>query len=593
VTRNRIKVALPLYGNVSGTFLQNWLAFGSQIAKYDKYTGLVTTQRPYVDVAMNEIISGALQSPNWDYLFVIEQDMIMPEGLLERIATLDPKTHPIVTCLYFGRVQEDQRPVAGFMRDGIFHRLSYEEVCKMLPERGGVAGLHPVDVIGMGATAIHRSVFEQWGFLPSHPWFRTDYDDLGPLGHDVYFCTEAAKLGFPVHVDSSMIAEHLGEWRSNKTTYLASTEFAAAAGPWKPPPTMMTPNELTYLAQLAEGKVVLEIGSQYGNSTVAMARTARQVVAVDWFQGDGHAGVMNATGTRALYFQHLEQLGVADKVVTMAGRFEDVLPLLADRNFDLVFLDAFHGEEAVREQLEYIMPLLKDEMWVAVHDYGRFGVKPAVDAFHDLQECDLNIVDTLAVLGYGLPEPELAPVILVPHIRGGLKPQTLEAVGMNSGANINGITVHIELLEGEDAYHNLIAEFWREARTFITLEQDIVPTAEQVNELLTCAEPWCAFEYDYPPFGLYAGMGFAKFSSTLLRDEPRALDITANWSDAKHPAKHWCRVDGYLKQYLYSQGHVQHIHGQVEHLHQGRPAHDCTTPEEAEAIIAQRVPVPT
>jgi hypothetical protein len=59
--RNRIRVSLPLYGVVSGTFLQHWIDFGGQISRYDKYAGLITTQRPYVDIAMNEIVSGALQ----------------------------------------------------------------------------------------------------------------------------------------------------------------------------------------------------------------------------------------------------------------------------------------------------------------------------------------------------------------------------------------------------------------------------------------------------------------------------------------------------------------------------------------------------
>ena len=33
----------------------------------------------------------------------------------------------------------------------------------------------------------------------------------------------------------------------------------------------------------------------------------------------------------------------------------------------------------------------------------------------------------------------------------------------------------------------------------------------------------CAFEYEYPPFGMYAGMGCTKFSAELLARFPDAL----------------------------------------------------------------------
>lgn len=576
--RNRIKVALPLYGVVSATFLQHWLAFQGQIAAYDKYSGLTTTQRPYVDFAMNEIVAGALQMSAWDYLLIIEQDMVMPPGILERIATLDPETHPIVGCLYFGRVQEDQRPVTGFMRENILNRLSYEEVCKMLPERGGVAGFHKVDVVGMGATAIHRSVLEKWPWTQSHPFFRTEYDDLGFLGHDIWFCTEAAKLGYPVYVDSSMIAEHIGEWRSNKTTYLATAEHSmveeGVATGWAPPPTMMTDHELTYLGQIAEGKRVLEVGSQYGNSTVAMARTAKQVVAIDWFAGDGHAGAAGAELTRQVYFAHLLQMGVADKVITMASRWEDALPNLKGR-FDLIFIDAFHSEEATRELLHAVEPLLAPDGLIAAHDYGRFGVKPAIDEFQG--DRDLTVVDTLAVVGLDIPVPDLRSRIVVPFVLGGLRSETTEA--------LTNYPADFELMEAEDSYFQLIRRLWAAGRTFLTVEQDIVPTEQQLDELMSCGELWCAYEYEYPPFGLYAGMGCTKFSAQLLHAAHRALDITGTWKDAKHPPMHWCRVDGWLKKYLLDHGFNQHVHGEVKHLHKGRPAHNCTGPQEAARIL--------
>jgi hypothetical protein len=408
--KNRVHVMLPLYGVVQAKFLINWLNFQGQISRYDKYAGMIVTEVAPVDLAMNNMVRDLLKNPKWDYALVVEQDMIVPEGFLERIGTLDPATHPIVGCLYFGRTQENQNPIPGHWINGQLHRLSYEEVCPMLPQRGGTAGLHKVDTVGMGVTAIHRSVFENWPYQPSFPWFRFDYDQYGPIGHDVWFCVQAGRQGYPVYVDSEHIAEHIGDWRSNVTTYLATAEFA-----------------------------------------MGLRKSRSESV----------AGV--------------------------------VIP------------------------------------WVGPN---------------------------------------------------GLRMETVNAV-----AECGFPTAAKEMLE-EDSYYKLIEELWADGETFITVEQDIVPAPGDIRQLAECPEPWCAFAYEYPPFGLYAGMGLAKFSADLIKQFPDAMKITGGWHDAKHGPAHWCTVDAWLKKYLTDGGARQHIHGIVTHLHKGGPAHGCVTTEEAERIIA-------
>lgn len=397
---NRIKVFLPLYGVVWAKFLIHWLEFEQQISRYDKYTGLMVQELAPVDLNMNNMLTEALKDPNWDYAFVVEQDMRMPPGVLERVGSLDHEKVPIWSCLYFGRTKENQTPIPGHWISSRLHRLTYDQTCKMLPQRGGVAGMHKVDTVGMGATAIHRSVFEKWPWSPSHPWFKFDYDHMGPMGHDVWFCVQAGSQGYPIYVDSSMIAKHIGDWQSDDDTYLASTEHAMA-----------------------------------------------------------------------------------------------LVKLLKEKADDM-------------------------------------------------------------------------PVVL-PHTEGGLRPETREA------AIRSGLLVQDAVLASDESYHDLIAEHWAAHESFITLEQDIVPHDGALRELAECAEPWCAFAYDYPPFGQYAGMGCAKFSADLIRRFPDALTETAKWQDDTHPPKHWCRVDGWLKQYLLDRGANQHVHGLVRHLHRGRPAHDC------------------
>jgi hypothetical protein len=169
---------------------------------------------------------------------------------------------------------------------------------------------------------------------------------------------------------------------------------------------------------------------------------------------------------------------------------------------------------------------------------------------------------------------------VVAHAETGLHERTRAAAEATS---LPVVTVEVT---ADNDYHDVIAELWSDGETFVTLEPDIVPAPGQIEELAACPEPWCAFAYEYPPFGMYAGMGLAKFSRELLARFPYALSETGTWHDATHPAKHWCRVDGWLKQYLMERGVTQHIHGVVEHLHKGRPAHDCVT----EPLLPRDIP---
>jgi SAM-dependent methyltransferase len=153
-------------------------------------------------------------------------------------------------------------------------------------------------------------------------------------------------------------------------------------------------NEGRALAELARDRVVLELGAWLGRSTVCIAQTAAQLVSVDLHRGDEHSG---KASTLPGFMQSLDRYGLAERVVTVVGRFEDVLPLLAPASFDLVFLDGFHSYEQVSADIGLARRLVKPGGAMAFHDYGvdEFGVTRAVDeAFGQPSQ----IVDTLAVV---------------------------------------------------------------------------------------------------------------------------------------------------------------------------------------------------
>jgi len=114
-------------------------------------------------------------------------------------------------------------------------------------------------------------------------------------------------------------------------------EFAGAI------PTALTSAEAAQLRILACDGLVLELGAQYGASTIVLAQAAHWVHSVDWHQGDSMAGHMNSLEA---YFTNLRRAGVAN-VVSHIGRFDEVLSLFESYRFDGCFLDGEHDRASV------------------------------------------------------------------------------------------------------------------------------------------------------------------------------------------------------------------------------------------------------
>jgi predicted O-methyltransferase YrrM len=162
----------------------------------------------------------------------------------------------------------------------------------------------------------------------------------------------------------------------------------------------LTHDECVALAELADGKTTLELGAWRGRSTICMAQTARRLVSVDWHYGDAHAGYLPTLGE---YWANLHRYGLAKRVITIIGRFEQALPLLAEDTFELVFLDGFHSYEQVKADIELLKPLAHRDATVAFHDYMVAGSSrggPGFGVTHAVEETfgsPSRVVDTLAI----------------------------------------------------------------------------------------------------------------------------------------------------------------------------------------------------
>lgn len=135
--------------------------------------------------------------------------------------------------------------------------------------------------------------------------------------------------------------------------------------------------ECDFLAEKAEGKIVLEIGTHYGRSTSAIASSATFVVTVDTYLGDPQINAPSLEETR-------KNLSIFDNISLVVGdwRDEDIDPSM----YDMIFYDGCHTEEG-----EFLALLTNYKGIIAVHDYkpgevGMAHVVEAVDAYAALTQ---------------------------------------------------------------------------------------------------------------------------------------------------------------------------------------------------------------
>jgi len=172
---------------------------------------------------------------------------------------------------------------------------------------------------------------------------------------------------------------------------LAWRDVAPGNGP--PISTSLTAAETDELRRLATGKKVLEIGSAYGYSSIAMALSGGQVTAVDphtWLPSY-EAMITNIASYK-----------VSDLIEIHRSDSWTIMPLLYEEGqlFDLVWIDGDHEAATVAHDVEWARKLLNEDGTLACHDYDEAtcpGVRQALDAW----KVPPRLVDTLAIYGPG------------------------------------------------------------------------------------------------------------------------------------------------------------------------------------------------
>jgi Methyltransferase domain len=113
------------------------------------------------------------------------------------------------------------------------------------------------------------------------------------------------------------------------------------------PSGWFTWEECDLLAEWARGKLILELGTFLGRSTVAMARTAKRVVTVDHFSGSPLENWYEPGDYLPQTRDNLRRYGVERNVTVIATDTANLFGWIRERSFDGVLIDAAHDAASV------------------------------------------------------------------------------------------------------------------------------------------------------------------------------------------------------------------------------------------------------
>lgn len=156
------------------------------------------------------------------------------------------------------------------------------------------------------------------------------------------------------------------------------------------------------------------------------------------------------------------------------------------------------------------------------------------------------------------------PTILVPYVDGGIREETVAAVCASDHGYV------FELLDPADPGHygKVLDEYWSRDGDLLVIEQDMVPTSAQINEVFACEQLWCQIRYHAGDGNYVAGLGFAKFTHDLKVAWPAAAMLATRDGDGVAYRAHWRKLWENLGTQLVRKGVHPHIHdGHVVHLH--------------------------
>lgn len=141
-------------------------------------------------------------------------------------------------------------------------------------------------------------------------------------------------------------------------------------------------DEAHKLVELAAGRDVLEVGAFMGLSAWLMGISAKTVTSVDTFRANTAGQVQLQEITTLQAYQY--SISRYRHITYFVGTSVEAHAQYTGDGFDMIFIDAFHDYENVKEDTNRWIKHLRPGGIFAWHDYGHDhfpGVKKAVDEF--------------------------------------------------------------------------------------------------------------------------------------------------------------------------------------------------------------------
>lgn len=162
----------------------------------------------------NKIVKDFLSKSEYDYLMMIDSDIIPPLNYLDLVDHLADDDKDIISGVCFAYMQDSVVPLV------LEYNKDPNDKPFLVKSLEGNEGLVPVDAVGTGAIIIKRKVLEQ----VKAPFLnRYDEEGMKTMGLDLSFCDKANKLGFKTWCHLDYICSHWAKM-DLKTVYKALNE---------------------------------------------------------------------------------------------------------------------------------------------------------------------------------------------------------------------------------------------------------------------------------------------------------------------------------------------------------------------------------
>lgn len=202
------EVTSPFHHSLLRTFIHD-LCTEQRIANFVPVYATVNIGGP-----RNQMVRDFL-STDGEWLWMLDSDATFSSDLLHKLLRIaDREAYPIVGALAHrlkntGEFDQTGMPVRQIVpvayqqirEDGKW--VGYRE---LLVHSGD--GLLEVDATGAHCLLVHRDVFTKLDSAHPYPWFRETVLEHGTAGEDITFCLAARDAGFPIHIDTRLVAGH-------------------------------------------------------------------------------------------------------------------------------------------------------------------------------------------------------------------------------------------------------------------------------------------------------------------------------------------------------------------------------------------------